>query len=324
MHKKSNKEKTKYKIKNWSDYNKSLINRGSITFWFSEDAIKKWHLTESSGKKGRPKVYSNEAILCSLCIREVFRLPLRALVGFLSSLILILGLKLNIPSYSQISRRSAGLNKELKRFFKKGAKDIVFDSSGLKVYGEGEWKVKQYGASKRRTWRKIHVGINPDTGDILLCELTKNSASDSDVACSLLDEMKGKIERAFGDGSFDDRRFREKVFQMGAEAVVPPPRNATYKKALNGWQRKRDEDVAAIYILGADEEARKLWKKLIHYHKRSLVETTFSRIKRILGPNLKARQFENQKVECQVKCLVMNKMVSLGMPISEPIIEIAA
>lgn len=324
MPKKSNKEKVKYKISNWSQYNTSLINRGSLTFWLSEDAIAKWVSDKRTDKKGRPEIYSDDAILCALMIREVYRLPLRALQGFLASLFFILNIALPVPSYSQISRRSAGLNKKLKRLFRKGASHIVFDSSGLKVYGEGEWKVKVHGKSKRRTWRKIHIGINPDTGEILLCDLTKNSATDASVACDLLSSVKSKVNKAFGDGAYDDKQFRKKVQEMGGQAIVPPDRNATYKGALGGWERLRDLDIAAIHILGADENARKLWKKLIGYHTRSLAETTFSRIKRILGANLKARKFENQKVECQVKCLVMNKMLSLGMPISEPILKMAA
>lgn len=324
MPKKFSEKKTKYKVLNWSHYNQSLINRGSITFWLSEDCITKWCSQGLPGKKGRPEIYSDEAILCMLMIREVYGLPLRLLQGFLISLFTILRLNLPVPSYSQISRRSARLDKQLKKLFKNGGKEIVFDSSGLKVYGEGEWKIRIHGKSKRRTWRKIHIGIDPSSGEILLCELTKNSASDGSVACGLLNRMEGKISQAWGDGSYDDKRFRKKIFDMGGEAIVPPPENATYKGSGEGWQRKRDLDIAAIHILGADGEARKLWKKLIGYHKRSLAETTFSRIKRILGPNLKARRFDNQKVECQIKCLVMNKMLELGMPISELVFEKAA
>lgn len=324
MPKKSNQEKTKYRVKNWSDYNQSLINRGSINFWFSDETIKNWMSSEQTGAKGRPQIYSDEAILCALMIREVYRLPLRMLEGFLKSLFMILGLDLPVPSYSQISRRSASLNKKLKRFFKKEAKDIVFDSSGLKVYGEGEWKIKIHGKSKRRTWRKIHIGIDPDIGEILLCEMTKNSSSDSSIACQLLDEIDGKIEKCFGDGAYDDQKFRKKVVGKGGKAIVPPDKNAIYQWAIDDALRQRDLDVAAIHMLGGDEVARKIWKQLIGYHKRSLAETTFSRIKRILGPNLKARKLENQKVECQVKCLIMNKMLSLGMPISEPIFEMVA
>jgi hypothetical protein len=324
MQKSIKQEKTRYKIKNWSDYNKSLINRGSINFWFSEDMIEKWLSCKVSGDKGRPEIYSDEAILCALMIREVFKLPLRALEGFLISLISILGLSLCVPSYSQISRRCKKLNQKLKKSFKSPIKDIVFDSSGLKVYGEGEWKVKVHGKGKRRTWRKIHIGIDPHTGHIHLCELTKSFESDAKVACQLLDEVKGSIHHAWGDGQYDKRNFRKKVHSKGGKVIVAPPRNGTYKGSKEAWQRERDLDIAAINILGGDEEARKLWKKLSRYHKRSLVETSFSRIKRILGSSLKSRLFENQKVECQIKCLIMNKMLSLGMPISEPVFEIAA
>jgi hypothetical protein len=324
MPKNLNKEKTKYKITNWADYNKSLINRGSITFWFSEDVIAKWRSSKQTGKKGHPEIYSDDAILCALVIREVFRLPLRALQGFLFSLIMMLRLDLHVPSYSQISRRSACLNKKLNKFFKKGAAHIVFDSSGLKVYGEGEWKRRQYGKSKRRTWRKIHIGINPENGEILLCEMTKNSTSDAKAASDLLDKVKGKLKRITGDGAFDRWSFREKVARIGAKAVIPPKRNAVYRGDADGWRRERDLDIAVIKVLGGDDDARKLWKKLVGYHERSLVETTFSRIKRILGSNLKARKFENQRTECQVKCLIMNKMIKLGMPISEPVFEMAA
>lgn len=324
MPKELNKEKTKYKISNWPQYNKSLINRGSITFWFSEDSIQNWLSSKQTGEKGRPEIYSDNAILCALMIREVYKLPLRMLQGFLQSLFFMLGLNMKVPSYSQISRRSARLNKQLKRLFKRGSKDIVFDSSGLKVYGEGEWKVRLHGKSKRRTWRKIHIGMDPHTGEILLCDLTKNTACDSDVACQLLEEVEGRIEKGFGDGAYDDKKFRKKVKSLGGQAIVPPDRNAVYKRALDSAMRQRDLDVAAIHLLGGDEIARKIWKKLIGYHKRSLAETTFSRIKRILGPNLKARKFENQKVECQVKCLIMNKMLDLGMPISAPVFEMAA
>ena len=179
MPKRCNKEKTKYRVKNWPNSNQSLINRGRITFWFSEDTIQKWLSSKQTGEQGRPQIYSNEAILYALMIREVYRLPLRLLQGFLKSFFLMLGLNLPVPSYSQISRRSSCLNKKLKRFFRRG----VFDSSGLKVYAEGEWKVRQHGQSKRRTWRKIHIGMEPHTGEILLCEMTKNSAIDSSVAC---------------------------------------------------------------------------------------------------------------------------------------------
>src|ERR1700678_356396 len=130
----------KYRIRNWSEYNKALVNRGSLTIWFSESSIEGW-LNESASKRGRPKFYSDEAILCALMIKAVYRLPFRALEGFLLSLVELLGLALPIPSYTRICRRAAELGQQIAKLGTRRPTDIVFDSSGLKVYGEGEWKI---------------------------------------------------------------------------------------------------------------------------------------------------------------------------------------
>ena len=152
------KKKDKYRIRNWKEYNQSLINRGSITFWFSEDAIAKWYSAERTGKPGRPDTYSDDAIRCGLMIKMVFRTALRALQGFVSSLIESLGLDIVCPHYSVFSRRAKDLRIPLRKLLKPGEKlNVVFDSTGVKVFGEGEWKVRKHGYSKRRTWRKIHV-----------------------------------------------------------------------------------------------------------------------------------------------------------------------
>ena len=98
-----------YRIKNWSQYNRSLIQRGSIIFWFSDESIKRWKSTSHTGEKGRPQEYSDDAILCALLIRTVYHLPLRALEGLLRSLAELLKLDIKIPSYSQICRRAKDL-----------------------------------------------------------------------------------------------------------------------------------------------------------------------------------------------------------------------
>ena len=186
--------KAKYRIRNWNDYNKSLIQRGSITLWFSEDAIKKWTAPKEIGKKGRPKLYSDDAILTALIIRSVFHLPLRALQGFLTSLVVILSVGLPIPSYTQICRRAMLLGKELKKLSRKNVTNIVIDSTGLKVYGEGEWKVRQHGYSKRRTWRKLHLAVCPDSNEIIFEVLTENKIADCEVYPKLLEAMPKSVK----------------------------------------------------------------------------------------------------------------------------------
>lgn len=306
-----------YRIKNWSQYNKSLIHRGSLNIWFSEDAIRKWKSSCQTGKKGRPQEYSDDAILCALLIRTVFHLPLRAVQGFLESLVSLLGLDIKIPSYSQICRRAKTLGKVLKKLSKKRPQDIVFDSTGLKVYGEGEWKVRQHGASKRRIWRKLHLGMDPESKYIIVADITTNGmgSGDSQIGKSMMKRVPKSVRRVFGGGSYDSIEFRQEVERRQAESIVPPPRDATVHRNTSDIAiKKRNDAILEIAGLGGDDEARRIWKILKGYHKRSLAETTMYRIKQLTGGNLRSREWKRQQVEGFIKCLVINKMTDLGMP----------
>lgn len=308
-----------YKIQNWPQYNRSLIQRGSINLWFSEEAIKKWHATTYTGEKGRPLIYSDDAILCALLIRTVFHLPLRALQGFLVSMVALLRLTIKIPSYTQISRRAQDLEKALSKLSRRRPRDIVFDSTGLKVYGEGEWKVRQHGVSKRRTWRKLHIGMDPDSGEIIIAELTDNGigSGDGEIGAGLVKKLPKSIKRVFGDGAYNGIGFRRQVETLGAEAIVPPPKGAVLHQSPDEALEKRNNAILEILGLGGDDEARKLWKVLKGYHTRSLVETSMYRIKQLTGSNLLSRSFKRQVTESYIKCLVINKMTKLGMPIGK-------
>jgi hypothetical protein len=304
-----------YKIRNWSDYNRALIERGSINIWMEEESLKKWYSVSHTCLAGRPETYSDDAILMLLMLREVFRLTLRSLQGFTKSLFAMMGLDLLVPSYTQISRRAQTLHQRIKRLIGSKKKcDIIFDSTGLKVYGEGEWKVRVHGKSKRRTWRKFHIGIDAATQDILCCELTGNNKGDAETAEKMLGNISGRIRSARGDGAYDGQRFRKKVHEKGGVCIVPPPRDAAYKGASNGWERERDACLAVITGFGGGEVGRKLWKICSEYHQRSLVETAMFRVKVMLGDRLKARSIGAQESESICKCLVINKMNKLGLP----------
>lgn len=179
-----------YRIRNWPEYNRALIQRGSITVWIEEKAIKNWFSSYHTCRAGRPATYSDEAILMMLIFREVYKRSLRNLQGFVQSLFSVIGLKLPVPSYSQISRRARSLHKKVSRLTKgKQACHIIFDSTGFKVHGEGEWKVKVHGKSKHRTWRKFHIGVDAETQDIVCCELTGNDKGDAEVAERMLEKL---------------------------------------------------------------------------------------------------------------------------------------
>lgn len=214
--------KAKYRIRNWNEYNKSLIQRGSLTVWFSEDAIKKWTAPKEIGKRGRPKLYSNDAILTSLIIRSVFHLPLRALQGFLASLVMMLSTGLPIPSYTQICRRAKLLGQELTKLSRRNITDVVIDSTGLKVYGEGEWKVRQHGFSKRRTWRKLHLAVCPDSNEIIFEMLTENKVADCEVYPKFLEAMPKCVKRTYGDGAYDKEQCYAANVNHGAIPIIRP------------------------------------------------------------------------------------------------------
>jgi len=308
-------KKDKYRIRNWRQYNQSLINRGSITFWFDEHAIQNWHSASRTGKRGRPDIYSDDAIRCGLMIRAVFRTPLRALQGFLKSLIIILGLDLTCPHYSVFCRRAKGLRIPLRKLLKPGEKlNIIFDSTGLKVFGEGEWKVRKHGYSKRRTWRKVHVGMCADSGQVVVSALTSNSVSDDEAMIQMMEALEGiPLGDVLGDGAYDTTDCREAINDRGGRQVIPPDKTAQLQKGKPiPCLKARDEAIQRIQELGL--EGRVQWKQEINYHRRSRVETLMFRYKTILGDRLVSRNESIQATEVAIKLDVLNRMTELGMP----------
>ena len=136
------KRKLTYKITNWKQYNESLVQRGNITVWFSEALLTTGSMRTNTSKVGRPFTYSDTASECLLTIRELFKLPYRQTEGFGRSMIKLLEVDVVIPDYSSLAKRAAKLGVALKVANKQGAIDIVVDSTGLKVFGEGEWKIR--------------------------------------------------------------------------------------------------------------------------------------------------------------------------------------
>jgi hypothetical protein len=312
--------KHKYRIRNWQQYNKSLIQRGSIIVWFSDDAVRKWVVKSKTGKKGRPFVYSDDAILTALIIRSVFHLPLRALQGFMMSLITLLSISLPIPCYTQISKRSKRLGQKLATISTKRITDVVIDSTGLKVFGEGEWKVRKHGCSKRRTWRKLHLVVSPDSHEIIVETLTDNSVSDCEVYPKVIDLVADSLERVYGDGAYDTEQCYKASYEHHCSLIVPPQRNAVYHKNAPPYMESRNNSCLEIAGFGGDEEARALWKRLKGYHKRSLAETAMFRFKQLFGSSLRNRRFDTQQAEVNAKCFAMNMMTAIGMPISQRVI----
>ena len=310
----TNQAETKYRIRNWAEYNRALVNRGSLTVWF-EDAAPKWREKKRSGHKGRPRIYSDEAILCALVLRAVYHLPLRGLQGFLQWIFQTMCLDLPIPCYTRICRRAARIGQELQQLTTRRPTDIVFDSTGVKVYGEGEWKVRQHGKSKRRTWRKVHLAICPDSHEIILSELTNSQTTDAKVGQRMVEKLPKRIKRAHGDGAYDREPFYAQLHGCGIKALVPPRRGGKlWDLNKKPWMVYRNQAIRAIIGMGNDDEARKLWKILSGYHRRSLGETAMFRLKKLFGDDFRSRELRRQKAELYAKSIALNKMTRLGMP----------
>lgn len=302
------KKKQQYRIRNWPQYNKALSNRGSITFWFDEDAIQAWLNHKKSGKRGKPRTYGSACIQCMLLLKSVYHLPQRATFGLVCSLLELMGLDLPVPHPTILSRRAATLCIALPRQNKGEPLHVLVDATGLKVYGEGEWKVRTHGVGKRRTWRKLHIAMNAETGEVLATVATTSNVSDKEVLPHLLEQIEDEIEQLTGDGGYDYATCYEAIAERKARAVIPPRRNARLNPHDDRF-KARDRNIREARKLG-----RKNWKKQSRYHRRSLVETQMMRMKTVFGSGLSSRRFNNQATEMTVRCAALNRMTHLGMP----------
>ena len=216
-----------YRVRNWKEYNQALINRGSITFWYSEDCIAQWHNTERSGKRGRPEKYSDIAIECGLTLKALLGLTFRATEGFIRSMSELMGLNLEIPNYSLLCKRQRTLKVKLPKHSRTPGEKltILVDSTGLKVYGEGEWKVRNHGVIKKRLWRKLHIALNSESQEIEALELTHLGVQDWDGFENLIKEIEAELETVIGDGAYDKFSCYKLATTHKFNLITPPQRN---------------------------------------------------------------------------------------------------
>ena len=210
-----------YRIRNWSEYNKGLKQRGSLTFWISPEVLANWEVKEKTGKPGSTATYTNQSIVTMVSLKSIFGLPGRALCGFVESIFQLLRVDLSVPDHSTISRRLKRLEVNLPINPTSGKRHVVIDSTGIKVYGEGEWKTRQHGISKRRTWRKLHLAVDEATGEILSGVVTDNSCHDSEVLGELVDDISAPISQVDADGAYDTAACYDYIEGRGAIAGIP-------------------------------------------------------------------------------------------------------
>ena len=303
---------TKYKTKNWSSYNDSLKQRGSLSIWFEPEMV--W-TPLPSGKRGRQQQFSDAAIQACLTLKVLFGLPLRQTTGFVQSLLRLVGLDWAVPDFSTLCRRQRTLNVSLPYRGSRGPLHLLIDSTGIKAEGEGEWNARKHGGPKRRVWRKIHIGIDEETLEVRAVEVTGSNIGDAPMLTELLTQIPSDqdIGSVTADGAYDTRKCHEAIAARGAYALIPPRKNAKPWKPTSDGAIARNDAVNAQRYLG-----RTLWRRWSGYHRRSRVETKMHCVK-LLGQSLMARDFERQVAEIQIRIAVLNRYTALGIPITEPV-----
>ncbi len=298
--------KPRYKTTNWKQYNKALINRGSLTFWIDEEAIRQWKQSKQD-KRGRPRQFSDLAITTALMVKRVFSMPLRALQGFIDSVFSLANVPIVCPHYSCISRRAKQVEVSFKPKTRGAIQHLAIDATGLKVYGEVEWKVKKHGIDgKRRVWRKLHLAVDTSTHEIVAAELSLLNVTDAEVLPNLLKQTRRRIIEISGDGAYDTRDCHDAIRFKRAVPLIPPREGAAFWE--NGHPRNLAVGCKRLY--GSNNK----WKKRYGYHKRSLSETVMFRVKQLLGGRLSLRNYNAQVGETYAMIKALNKLTGLGMP----------
>ena len=305
----------RYRVTNWPAYEAGLRRRGDLTFWVDEAALAGWQAPRRSTPGGQPR-YSELAIELVLTLRLVFHLALRQAEAFARSVLQLLGMvALPVPDHTTLSRRGrafAGRQARVKA--STGPVHLVLDSTGLELFGQGEWCAAKHGRLRRR-WLKLHLGVDASTGEIAAHVLTEDDEDDAVQAPGLLRQCEGTLASVTADGAYD----RDPVYQAAAarkprsppEVVIPPRSDAVPSTADPTRQTPRDRHIQLMA-----ERGRIGWQRATGYGRRNHAETTMGRYKHLIGPKLRARSRQAQLGEVALAVQVLNRMIREAKPVS--------
>lgn len=269
-----------------------------------------------TGKRGRQPNYSGAAIQTCLTMKVLFSMALRQTTGFVESLLRLIDLDWAAPNFSTLSRRQKTLKVNIPFRGSAGPLHLLIDSTGIKVEGEGEWNARKHGGTRRRVWRKIHIGIDEQTLKIRTATFTISDVGDAPMLPELLDQIPPDqvIASVAADGALDTRKCHDAIATRGAADIIPPRKNAKpWKPDTAGGAIARNEALRASRRFG-----RTIWRRWSGYHRRSRVETKVHCVK-LLGQRLMARDFDRQVAEFQVRVAVLNGFTALGIPVTETV-----
>ena len=188
---------------------------------------------------------------------------------------------------------------------------LLVDSTGLRLCGPGEWLVEKHGARTRRSWKKLHLGVDADTGEIITTTLTSHDVDDGSQVGPLLDQFNGPVSSFTGDGAFNRDDVYDEIAARHPDApvIVPPRSNAVPSSTAETAPTQRDRHLQFIARYG-----RMNWQKTSGYTYRALVEADISRYKRVIGDALRSRTNARRNTEVAVAVQALNQMLERGRP----------
>lgn len=298
----------RHRVTNWHEYDASLRNRGSLTIWFTPEAIAGWKAQPRTTPGGQ-RHYSDLAIETALTLRTVFRLALRQSEGLIGSIMKMLEIDLPVPDHTTLSRRACGLPVCNLARIGTGELHLIVDSKGLKLRGDGEWLFEKHGTTKRRAWRKLHIGIDAGNGEIVAFDLTDKDVDDASHVPTLLDQLTQDPASFMAAGAYDKAATYDAILARNPSArfIVPPCKGSVPGPTATISPTQRD-----LHVLAVDEHGRMNWQKASGYNTRSKVEAAISRYKRVIGDTLKSRHDTRRATEVAIAIKSLNRMNQLG------------
>lgn len=299
---------SKYKVRNWREYNEALRKRGDISLVIAPDFASGWNSkSEGPRKRGRPEEYSEKAILCCLQLRSLFGLKLRQTEGFVNWLFKLAGINLQAPDYSTLCKRA----KELKFELALSAEDksclyICLDSTGLQIYSGNEWLENKHGKQyRRKVWKKLHIAVNEE-GKIVAQTVTDHHQDDRKQVGELIENVTA--EEAFADSGYDSEGIYNLLRKKGMKPVIRPPNQAKTSFDITPTTERQQ------HVQYQQEKGFHAWRNKHNYGRREKVENTFFRLKTIFGSKLLARNDSSIINEIAIKCQLLNNMFEIGKP----------
>jgi hypothetical protein len=313
--------KMKFSVKNWAEYDAGLRRRGSLTLWVTAEVLNCWQAPRRATRGGQFS-YSELAIETSMMLRLAFHLALRQTEGLMASIFGLLGVPLSTPDHSTLSRRARKMGSiSTGCILPDGPIHLLIDSTGLKVFGAGEWLQERHGARARRTWKKLYLAVDANTGMVMASTLTGSDVGDPSQVAPLLDQIETTIASVTADGAYDGMPTYEAAAARSEDirVIIPPHATAVLSADAGHNPSQRDQHILSIAARG-----RLGWQKEADYGRRALAETAMGRYKAIIGPCLRARSFSGQQAEAAIGVAVLNRMMNAGRPDSVRRLNIAA